>query len=1229
MKNSNWIVGILIALGLCTTTVSAGQLQVSRTDQGVTLENTFLKVQIVEQGGKINLFLDKTTGHQYATVGSDMSGLDKLRIYEELLNKEFLESRYTLEVHEDGGNSAVVRCRYLARSPRFKTKGFELIKTYTLGKEDCGLKIQYILMANEGIHKFSPFIHNVFKLPGADCYAYCQTKDGLFCKDTTPKGPADHFVTNLSESWAAIISHAASRGLVAVVDDYNISEIFFWLGNEQHATLEPLYKPVSFAADSIWKSTEWLFPVNGLNSCHLATNLYAAGFTKHDGKSMLMFYPTGSLGPTHITITNGTQKLAEQSFDAKVGQCVSLPVAVGDSIETLQVTVQCAQSTRTHTIRAACVPVQGQVTARHTIYPDGTSQNEQANAVATTDQPVTYVSPDIPVFSRFRIANKLPATANVSLVLEVPQGITFMNPLGRYSTVMNPSLLHMEKITVNGEPINRYILNKVESSATLFSISTWPHGQTGNITYYLKWNDGQQPAQTLKVVSVHIPSAPQPKRLIANLGWMPGHIHDKWPHFYDNMVYLGVNTVGCQATESEQLPQLKKRVDEARKHGLYFAANYSPFMNWGSGAKDKKDDPGCLAVSINGTESKKMYVCPSSRGSVFEKDTDRAASFGKLGIPMLWLDCENWGDAAYCFCPRCVEGFKQFLAQKYPDLPFMDPHDFEKEAEKYFQYNKAWKAFHILLGNEIYGTIAKKFKKNLENCPDKPLGPYQIGTYGALPGTKYSLVLNVDSLIHNNILTVVQPSLYVAGDANLVAEKIQKIRTFTQNSNITSWLSAGYNISSECRPEEFRYCLLENYLNGAGGFTSFTWEGFDGMDLRELAIGMRMVVPVEDIIMDGSVLDGLKTSNDKVKICGLGTKGEKLILLSEYYGTKKTLVSFEIEVSQDCDVTNMRTGDVIAHLKAGQQSVSTVLPANDRAMLLYVGNRHFQSSSASTQANDISTAEPAKSTAHLPVIETEKCERKVVLTQFTDGTYAVATNDYKLYIDRNYRVDKIQFIHSGNTISNRYLTSNFVQSPTHKQENLLQRGDQLEILRGPNNAWITFHVKSQKKSNTYDFSIAYDMTFYADKPLMRVLAHVTQQGTPVNCFVRINQWSPANWDTKAGQATPVFPNWSCGEPFRSGSFSEYKKTSIKPTQWREGYRWIAAYNDKDAFGVICFDKQSPTIYVDENHKFYMNGMMGMWSVPDLKVDQYVYIGPATEQGKVVGQWAVKLMEQQE
>lgn len=1187
----------------------AGELKLAQNKEGVTLQNGFIKATISVEGGKIVLLQDRKTEQNYAMSENSMGGLGKLRIYENLRNTELHNEKYALQVIKNTPQEIRVRCTYKGQNQRYETYGFEFIKEYYLRENDHRLGMDYMIMAQDQTGDFSPFIHNLIKLPAEKTYAFAQTAEGLFCKDASPTGEANNFVGNLKEPWGALISPTISTGLVQVNDSDKINEIFFWLGNEQNATIEPLFEKKKFAADALWKTTIYYVPVQGMTSCHFATAEYAGGFGSTDGSSFLSFFPAVDLGVLDIMITLPNTKIINQKIKTKAGVPIQIKVPNFKGTQKLKILIKGENFSRTHNIYASTTVVNGSVKGRKAVYNRDAKSLDSEYAKCFFDSKTTYVSSDIVSFINIRLTNKFEKNKKVSIVVEAPTGIELMAPLG-----YNAKYEEAAKQSIDGGKYIRYTVDNCFRKVTFFAKTDWEPGTKGKIYYYAKWDGGQQEKQEIPVVALKITQAPLPKKLITNMGWMSARVHGRWPEFYETLKHVGINTVCSNSVDTNNLDLVKKTTAIARENNMFYATNYSPFG--GFMRKDIENNKDARAVSLYNKVSDK-WLCPSNRGEVFQNEVERATRCGDAGVSMLWLDCEFWGGANYCFCPHCLSRFKEFMSSNYSEMKYFAPTEFMKNSEKYPAYAKAWNEFIVLLGDEMYAAIADKLKTRLKES-GMSSGPYQIGTYGAMPGKIYSHFFLLDSLLKKGILNIAQPSAYTAGDALRVTDTIKAVRTLTGKSNIVSWLSAGYDINSECSPEEFRYSILENFLNGAGGFTLYTWLGCDAADMKEMAEALRIVVPVEDIVVDGKVISGLTSSNKKVKICGLAKGSEKLILLSEYFDSSDTPVSFSVTTDEAGKVVDMRTGKVIAELQKGENTIEAVIPANDRALLLYLGKREFKINAErpNVRMEDNQKEQMAESNLSVPAVQDDQ-----LTISETKSTIIFKNAFYKMDFNKRWnKFFEISFVGSGHVLKSTSLMTNFLQYQ-RKALTIPGEEDKHELIREGNTATLKIH--GARKSNAFDASFVYEFKFMAGVPVIGVKVLVKQDPIVKWTLVRLNQWQPFVRREKEDTEDNYLTHWAIAEPFRTGNFAD-AKGNLTPTNWRQGYRWIAAYNDKDAFGIIATGRQKLFIYVYDKDRYYMNGSYGGWDSQSHEIDQYIYIGPNSGEGKPVGEWAAKI-----
>jgi hypothetical protein len=948
-------------LGLMASGIGFCEVKLAKTPEKVTIENRFIKADIATQGGRIISFYDKKGKIDYALNpnGKDFSGFGKCRFWggKDLLIKEGFTGKYDYKIMKNGEDGAIV-CFTLNLKESHKLKGAKIEKYYSINANEARLEVKYRIKAGEHHFKIMPWIHNWFMLAGnnqesKEAYnVYCQMPKGLYCSSAckSPFGNSN-ILYYPKEPWMGLVNEKTADGIVEYVPGDNLDHFLGWLNSYDGITMESVYQETQVAPDDSWQGGLAFMPVSGLKQYHFAAPGYVGGFMSENGQNVMKLFAAVDLNDVKIKFAFNKKEVKKDLNSLAAGDTVSVPVDVPSGIFDCEVIVEANGSSQTHSIHASVKPVASEIVPLSDFEEKSPAQ---ANAIlAKYLKKTLYVSPSMATIAYFSIKSTFPKTTpkgarKITFNLLLPEGIKVAPDIkiswNQYGKCSDTG----EMIEYKGARYRKYSLaTLIRNSSSLFidiflNTSLKP-GYKGKAVFYAEWEGGKQEMQEVNLESINIPTVPMPKKLITGLGWCSIKVYSIWPDFYRDYKKLGLNTVSCSHHDVYD-KELKKVVKEAKDNNYFFASNYSPWPQaWGgSYVKEREKDSGC-ACSIDGVKSR--WWCPSYRGTYFKKAVDDISSVADSGISMLFFDCEAWGGSEYCFCDRCMKQFKEYY-DKSPfskKHPYISPKVFEKNVCEYPEYHKLWDEFRGTLGTEMFLAVKESFfdriAKNSVSSSPYPV----LGLYGAkAPYSNFHQFLIYDSLYKSGAINTWMPAFYVGGNAVAVGDSTKKLREYQSNSNIVPWLTAGYgSISSECESVDVKYMLLELFANGARGFTTFTWDGFDGLDFKYLADAMQMVVPVEDIIVDGKVIEGLKASIPDVRLAGLVNNNEMIVLVSEYLKNKPTPVSFNVNVPEDCSLFCMNTFKEIGKLKKGDNKIKITIPASDRAVLLYMGNRHF------------------------------------------------------------------------------------------------------------------------------------------------------------------------------------------------------------------------------------------------------------------------------------------------
>ena len=491
-------------------------------------------------------------------------------------------------------------------------------------------------------------------------------------------------------------------------------------------------------------------------------------------------------------------------------------------------------------------------------------------------------------------------TGPCKLILDVPETLKFVTAGYTPGTAEH-----------DGRKFARYTINCNRGKIEDFYLqSLLPDGKTDVLYTYGDSGAGPENERVVTWYALDIPQARLPKRLNVTLAWIGSEGMSKtWPDYFAAIKWLGFRGVGFfpRYWKEADVAANAAIADEARAHGLLVVQNESPSSAIGS----DRNQPEVKSQFANGEVGS---FCPSYRGQYYQKEQ---ASFAQHAVwlkpDLLYYDIEAfWGGAVQEAqrCTRCQERFKQG--------GFTD-----------------WDEFRAVMGQEMHADMKAAMDKALAAA-----GLQQQITHGSYR-TDAITPLN-DGLfrfsnLYPGLLQMAMPSLYVAGNAQAVADNISRNRAAMTTNDIVPWFSTG--TYGEYEPSKTRDMILEAFANGANGVTYYWYGNFDAAHLKYHAEAIDLVAPIEDLFMDGKPLTGLKSGNDRIKVCGMGVGNEQAVLVSNYRGVPAgTAVAVTIPVTQRAPVWDMDSGKKIAEFTPGKP---LALRLGARAtQLLYIGSKY-------------------------------------------------------------------------------------------------------------------------------------------------------------------------------------------------------------------------------------------------------------------------------------------------
>ncbi len=827
-------------------------------------------------------------------------------------------------------------------------------------------------------------------------------------------------------------------------------------------------------------------------------------------------------------------------------------------------------------------------------------------AFASYSKDTLYISSDLAVAAHFALTDKFEKkSTRVKVILELPRGI-------RVNGVSRQTPMSKKDIMISGAPYTQYTFSGRARSyyawTFMFLETDWAADKTGTGYIYATWQGGRQKAEKFKIKAIEVKACKRiPRKLLAGLGFYGIEVSKLWPGFYKNLKRVGLNCVSLSGGDSKNIPGMKEYIKKARTEGMFVNGNYSPFCR----VKLLNTDENAWVRSIDG--EKRKFLCPSYRGKILDEEISAATSYAEAGAGIVYWDAEAWRGREFCFCERCMKNFTAYMQKNHAGMKFISPKIFEKDFRKYPAYHDIWLNFRIYLGTKLFVMLKDEYLSRLKASGVKwPLPQPIIGSYDVTPGKIYHQFIRFDEQYKAGAINVCMPSLYVSGDAAKVARVVRETRAFIGSNRLIPWFTGGWNTSGECDGLDQKYILLENFLNGSMGFTTWPWMAWDADDLRYLSQVMNMVIPLEDIIVDGKVMQGLTSSDKHVKFVGMQLGNEAAMLISDYYHDALPEVTLTLNVPVACSLYDVATGTMLANLKAGKNQVK--LPAYpEKARLLSFGQK----------APDISYKCP-------PITTAVKKTAKTVDPTLSGDTLKMEKKGSRIWVEN--RFYKLGFVSSNGTLCDalwkngkKHIVTGWLggesvgdaraggfrmSGPGVKADISLQN-----LNDGAKQMTVTTDYGTSTSKMVKPVKAKFTYTFYPGKPVIKLQISATSPNGQTWSHCRFNQYNFK--DNK-------WKNVILGEKITTRPLALAKGDNKAPPR-RHGYSWWGVADDKDALAVIGIGTEPRGfVYVYDPTRLYVVGRYGAWKTPELNMTQYLYLGPADQQN--IQKWAKYLRQ---
>ncbi len=379
---------------------------------------------------------------------------------------------------------------------------------------------------------------------------------------------------------------------------------------------------------------------------------------------------------------------------------------------------------------------------------------------------------------------------------------------------------------------------------------------------------------------VAIPETRPIEGLDVSLAWMHEATQQNWPDFFRDFRKMGFNHVstfpryfGKQNSDgswSEKTGQKLAFLEQARAEGYGIVYNESPFhVMWNKIQADQKrgkiDEAEAeqLFTQIDGKRGEWMNII--YRGKYFQDEIQRIAHLAATVQPdHAYLDIEWWRASV-------IESKK-------------DP----RVVAAWKKSGKDWDGFVTDMGKTVLGELVATMRKAV---PERQV---TVGLYNSDPKNAiYNSIFAFDK-IYPDIIDLAQPSLYVQGRAEIVAERIRHDYEQMQARQIIPWLSTG--TYGEHDPKLVEPMVLEAILNGSRGLTYYWFGDFDPMDFYHHSKALKSLAPHQSLLQNGKPVE-YSGSNGSLHYTAFASKDEALVLVENFAGTSDIQTDLALPVA--------------------------------------------------------------------------------------------------------------------------------------------------------------------------------------------------------------------------------------------------------------------------------------------------------------------------------------------
>ena len=535
------------------------------------------------------------------------------------------------------------------------------------------------------------------------------------------------------------------------------------------------------------------------------------------------------------------------------------------------------------------------------------------------------------------------------LELDLPDGIR-IHSLGLYARGFTDPQAGKPQPSPRGKGYHRYTIPFRSLSHAgqlpLNLITDLAPGVKPRAYYHLVWDGGKQPTETFGIRVYEPIRVRAPKRFLAGLFVRLYHRNDTRRgslmddptagEFLETLHALGLNTILLDTPclyRTEYFPEHDRFIRQVRDAGMEPAAMVAG--RWSFRQQTRRDK--AWAVDIHGKRD--ALMCPSYVGPAYQEMVATWAEVANHGIYFLDNDWEDWHgrDHLLCFCKRCIDTFRTWLKAHHPDLPFRDPHQFERSLGRHPKLHQAWREFKTWLAIRWHADVRQRMVEHMEaRGVVRPGFPRICITQSQCMDFDWKRLadtaVNYISPMHYAYLDSLYAEPAIESCAARFLAYRRQLRLDRHKYLVT--IAPGERDGRVLVPHKaMMYQVLEVAGSGAAGFKIWYQKIMNGGKYYWMARALRIIQPVEDILLDGTFAE-VATDTPAARARAF-THADGTVLFVAHYGLSPTRVNVQVPLPPGCAVYDLDTRRVLPDLRQGQKTIPVTLD-NTRVRLLLI-----------------------------------------------------------------------------------------------------------------------------------------------------------------------------------------------------------------------------------------------------------------------------------------------------